>query len=141
MQAVLAGGGRDAKTAVVLVHGGALALEEGIKGTRAAILDAHYPGGETGAAAVADALFGRYNPGGKLRKTKTLTGAKLPSLPDTLEEQPTGGKPARWPLRPFSAHETKLLPGSRFHGAELCILPRGFGQGTYTHCSFLGWRP
>ena len=66
VKAVLAGGGRDAKTAVVLVHGGALALEEGIKGTRCAILDAHFPGGETGAAAVADALFGRYNPGGKL---------------------------------------------------------------------------
>ncbi len=45
------------KTAVVLVHGGALALEE-VKASAAAILDAHYPGAEHGAAAVADALFG-----------------------------------------------------------------------------------
>lgn len=46
------------KTAVVLVHGGGLAIEK-IKATGAAILDAHYPGAPHGARAIADALFGR----------------------------------------------------------------------------------
>ena len=51
--------------AVVLVHGGALALE-GLKTDADAILDAHYPGEVTGAQAVADALWGRFSPAGKL---------------------------------------------------------------------------
>lgn len=52
-------------TVVVLVHGGALAIDE-LKGTAPAILDAHYPGTATGAQAVADAVYGKFSPAGKL---------------------------------------------------------------------------
>ena len=52
-------------TAVVLVHGGALAIDS-LKLSADAILDAHYPGEATGAAAVADCLYGRFSPAGKL---------------------------------------------------------------------------
>lgn len=56
---------RGVPAAVVLVHGGALAVE-GLKVDADAILDAHYPGEVTGAQAVADALWGRFSPAGKL---------------------------------------------------------------------------
>ena len=54
--------------AVVLVHGGALAVPE-LKGAEGlGILDAFYPG-PMGGGAIADALFGAFNPGGKLPYT------------------------------------------------------------------------
>eukprot|EP01047_Picozoa_sp_COSAG01_P070376 COSAG01_NODE_10650_length_2112_cov_1.469945_3_plen_109_part_00 len=53
---------------VVLIHGGALAIER-IKAAAPAILDAHYPGEATGAMAVAEALYGIYSPAGKLSYT------------------------------------------------------------------------
>ena len=53
--------------AAVLIHGGALAVPE-VKASGAAVLDAFYPGPE-GGGALADALFGLYNPGGKLPYT------------------------------------------------------------------------
>ncbi len=53
--------------ALVLVHGGALALPKA-KAAGVAILDAFYPG-PFGGPAIADALIGRYNPGGKLPYT------------------------------------------------------------------------
>lgn len=56
-----------AALAVVLVHGGAIAVPE-VKASAPAILDAFYPGPQ-GGSAVADALFGAYNPGGKLAST------------------------------------------------------------------------
>jgi beta-glucosidase len=49
----------------VLVHGGALAIEN-VKAKALAILDAHYPGTATGGQAVADALYGKFSPAGKL---------------------------------------------------------------------------
>ena len=52
-------------TAVVLIHGGALAIEA-VKENADAILDAHYPGMATGAQAIAEALYGRFSPAGKL---------------------------------------------------------------------------
>jgi beta-glucosidase-like glycosyl hydrolase len=55
-------------TAVVLVHGGALAIES-LLGPADAILDAHYPSETVGAEAVADALYGRFSPAGKLPYT------------------------------------------------------------------------
>lgn len=58
-QAVLAAtASAQVPTAVVLVHGGALALED-LRESATAILDAHYPGEITGAAAIADVLYGR----------------------------------------------------------------------------------
>eukprot|EP00039_Didymoeca_costata_P016468 m.297063 g.297063 ORF g.297063 m.297063 type:complete len:1003 (+) comp16396_c0_seq4:1603-4611(+) len=55
-------------TVVVLVHGGALSIET-IKDKADAILDAHYPGVETGAMAIAETLYGMNNPSGKLTYT------------------------------------------------------------------------
>lgn len=52
---------------VVLMHGGAVAVEY-IKDNADAIIDAFYPG-ENGGIAIADVLFGDYNPGGKLPVT------------------------------------------------------------------------
>jgi hypothetical protein len=53
--------------AVVLVHGGALTVPE-VKASGAGVIDAFYPG-PAGGGAIADALFGVYNPGGKLPYT------------------------------------------------------------------------
>ena len=52
-------------TAVVLVHGGGLGIEN-IKAEAPAILDAHYPGETTGAAAVAEVLYGDFSPAGEI---------------------------------------------------------------------------
>jgi hypothetical protein len=51
--------------AVVLVHGGGMAIDE-IKASANAIVDAHYPGAATGGPAVAELLYGRYSPAGKM---------------------------------------------------------------------------
>jgi len=51
-------------TVMVLIHGGAMCLGA-LKGKVPAIVDAFY-GGEKGADALADVLFGAYNPTGKL---------------------------------------------------------------------------
>lgn len=56
-----------ARLVVVLVHGGALAIPE-VKAGASAIVDALYAG-VTAGAAVADALFGVFSPGGKLPYT------------------------------------------------------------------------
>ena len=94
--AVLAATPAVTPIAVVLIHGGAVAVPQAsttpslppclpaslpalalapapppraqVKSSRAAILDAFYPG-SVGGPAMADALFGRYNPGGKLPYT------------------------------------------------------------------------
>jgi len=98
-------------TAVVLVHGGALSIE-GIKGKASAILDAHYPGAATGAAAVVDTLYGRNNPSGKL--TYSVMPAAFANLSNfasmdmaappgrTYKYYPTAGRPELPPvLWPF----------------------------------------
>ena len=59
-------------------------------------------------------MFLPYNPGGHIRKKNSIRAAKLP---DSLEAQPTL-RPTRWPLAPFSVHDVRLLPGSRFAAAE-----------------------
>jgi hypothetical protein len=58
---------RGLPVVVVLVHGGALVIPE-IKANASAIIDAFYPG-VTAGPAIADALFGAYNPGGRLPYT------------------------------------------------------------------------
>ena len=51
--------------AVVLVHGGGMAIDD-VKIAADAIVDAHYPGMATGGPAIADLLYGRFSPAGKM---------------------------------------------------------------------------
>lgn len=68
------------RTIVVLINGGPLAIDwtkEHVPG----IVEAWYPG-EEGGTAIADVLFGRYNPGGKLPITFYTSIAQLPPFYD-----------------------------------------------------------
>ncbi len=56
------------KTVIAMIHGGAISLGHNILSKSAAILSASY-GGMQGAQALADVMFGRYNPSGKLAAT------------------------------------------------------------------------
>jgi xylan 1,4-beta-xylosidase len=66
MQSVLSVAGQ--RTAIVLLHGGAMSLGEDAIEKAGAILTAGY-GGQAGSAAIADVLFGDFNPTGKLSST------------------------------------------------------------------------
>jgi hypothetical protein len=63
----------------VLVHGGAVALGEATRGSLDALLDAWQPG-MGGGAAIADALLGAYNPGGRSPVTWYKSTADLPRM-------------------------------------------------------------
>jgi len=65
---------------IVLINGGPVALA-GSENKAAAILEAWYPG-ELGGTAIADALFGDINPGGKLPETFYLSTQQLPPAYD-----------------------------------------------------------
>jgi len=60
--------GLNKPTVVVLINGGTVALSSSLIQSTDSILEAWYPG-YYGARAIADALFGDYNPGGKLPVT------------------------------------------------------------------------
>lgn len=68
------------QTAVVLVAGSSLAINW-INQQVPAVLNAWYPG-EQGGTAVAEALFGKYNPGGRLPLTYYQSLADLPAFDD-----------------------------------------------------------
>jgi beta-glucosidase len=70
---------------VVLIGGSAITMNNWMKNV-AAIVDAWYPG-EEGGNAVADILFGDYNPSGKLPITFPVTEGQLPL---TYNHKPTG---------------------------------------------------
>jgi len=67
-------------TVVVLVNGMPLAINWTAKNVPA-ILEAWYPG-QSGGTAIADVLFGDYNPGGKLPVTFYKSVGQLPALDD-----------------------------------------------------------
>lgn len=67
-------------TVVVLINGGPLALEGAERFCRA-IVEAWYPG-EMGGKAIADVLWGNYNPGGKLPQTFYASTQQLPPMSD-----------------------------------------------------------
>ncbi len=68
------------RTVVVLVNGGPLAIDW-TKAHVPGIIEAWY-GGEEGGKAIADVLFGNYNPGGKLPLTFYTSIAQLPPFYD-----------------------------------------------------------
>lgn len=70
---------------VVLIGGSAITMADWL-GDVDAVLDAWYPG-EEGGHAVADVLFGRYNPAGRLPVTFPLEEGQLPL---TYDHKPTG---------------------------------------------------
>jgi beta-glucosidase len=72
-------------TVVVLVGGSAITMP-GWLDSVAAVLDAWYPG-EMGGAAVAEVLFGDYNPGGRLPLTFPIAEGQLPL---NYDHAPTG---------------------------------------------------
>jgi beta-glucosidase len=72
-------------TIVVLVGGSAITMENWIDDADA-ILDVWYPG-EAGGNAVADVLYGHYNPGGRLPVTFPVSEAQLPLV---YNHKPTG---------------------------------------------------
>ena len=75
-KAIVAAGATGTKTVVVLTAGSAVTMDDWY-GSADAILNAWYPGQE-GGTAVAEALFGRYNPGGKLTITFPYSVAQCP---------------------------------------------------------------
>lgn len=75
-KAIVAAGATGTKTVVVLTAGSAITMDDWY-GSADAILNAWYPGQE-GGAAVAEALYGKYNPGGKLTITFPYSVAQCP---------------------------------------------------------------
>jgi beta-glucosidase len=75
-KAIVAAGATGTKTVVVLTAGSAITMDDWY-GSADAILSAWYPGQE-GGTAVAEALFGEYNPGGKLTITFPYSVAQCP---------------------------------------------------------------
>jgi beta-glucosidase len=80
LQSVLAA---NPKTAVVILNGGPVSLRGGVPGPQVldipAVLDMFWAG-EEGGTAVADVLFGDYNPGGKLPYTVYAGERDLPPM-------------------------------------------------------------
>ena len=95
-QAVLAEG---KPTAVVITGGSAVSMPE-LAENAPAILDAWYPGGQ-GGRAVADALFGRLNPSGRLPVTIVKSEADLPDFRDYAMKNRTYRYLETEPLFPF----------------------------------------
>ena len=80
----------NSRVILVLINGGPLSLahlhdERGIIG----IIEAFYPGA-LGGTAVADVLFGNYNPGGRMPVTTYLSADELPSAVDYNMTMPPG---------------------------------------------------
>jgi beta-glucosidase len=100
-QAILAVG---KPVALVLVNGRPLAIPE-LAGKVSAILEAWLPG-EEGGLAVAEALFGDANPGGKLPITFPRHVGQVPIF---YNQKPSGGK-SNWHLNYVSEQAAPLYP-------------------------------
>ena len=115
-------------TVVVLVGGSAVVLSEWIDNVQS-ILNAWYPG-EEGGNAVADVLFGDYNPSGKLPITYPIDEAQLPL---NYSHKPTGRSDdylnlTGEPLFPFGYG----LSYSEFDYKDLNIEPTPGNTSSYT---------
>lgn len=104
-----------------IAAGGALAIEE-IKDGANAILDAHYPGTATGALAIAEALYGRFSPAGKLSySVMPASFVNASFFPDMSMTAPPGRTYKYYPT-------TETMPAALWN----------FGSGlTYTSWKFV----
>lgn len=84
---------------LVLLNGSAVAIKEAQKHA-AAVIEAWYPG-EEGGNAVADVIFGNYNPGGRLPVTFVKSIEDLPDFEDYNMENRTYRFMKKEPLYPF----------------------------------------
>ena len=110
---------------VVLVGGSAVRMDRWLD-RAAAVLDAWYPGDE-GGAAVADVLFGRSNPGGRIPITFPIEEGQLPL---TYYHAPTGRGDdyvdlTGQPLFPFGYG----LSYTTFEYRDLVVTPDTIGRG------------
>jgi beta-glucosidase len=124
MEAVV---GTGKPVVLVLLNGSALAVPWAA-GHVPAILEAWYPG-QAGGAAIADVLFGRYNPGGRLPVTFYRSAEQLPPFSDYAMEGRTYKYFRGDPLFPFGhglsyttfAYEGLSIPASVRAGEELLV--------------------
>ena len=105
---------------VVLFNGRPLAIP-GVDSTAAAILEAWYPGTETGHA-LADVLFGSHNPGGRLPMTFPRSVGQVPIF--------YGAKNTGRPMDPANKYTSKYLDESNDP-----LYPFGYGL-SYTTFSY-----
>lgn len=96
LKAILATG---KPTVVVLLNGSALAINQAAQ-SASAIIEAWYPG-EAGGTAIADVLFGDYNPGGRLPVTFYKSVNDLPPFEDYKMQGRTYRYFKSEPLYPF----------------------------------------
>ena len=108
---------------VVLINGRPLAIERIVE-CASAVIEAWFPG-EEGGRALADVIFGDYNPGGKLPVTIPRTSGQIPLY---YNHKPTGGRSQWWgdyvftsakPLFPFGHG----LSYTKFEYSNLEITP------------------
>jgi beta-glucosidase len=112
----------------VLINGRPLSINWPVKHVPA-IVEAWYPGAQ-GGTAIADVLFGDYNPGGKLANTWPKTVGQIPmNFPSKPNAQWEGNKAANVAgmLFPFGHG----LSYTKFYYANLKARPES-GRGTFT---------
>ena len=82
---------QNSKVILVLVNGGPVSLPQEVLNNDnvAAIVDAFYPGA-LGGTAIADVLFGNYNPGGRMPVTTFLSSDEVPPSVDYNMTTPPG---------------------------------------------------
>ena len=150
----------NANVVVVLFNGGAMTLGP-IKERAKAIVDAFY-GGEMGSQALADVIFGEYNPSGKLAATmyplnksgqldaQPLTEMSVTKAPGRTHMfytgEPefafgTGLSYTSWEMEwsPSSKNGQTLTPGGKTVNVEVALTNAGEIEGRQTLLFF--WRP
>ncbi len=117
-------------TVVVLLNGRALSINW-IARHAGAILEAWFPG-EEGGRAVADVLFGDYNPGGRLAVTFPKTVGQIPyCFPHKPASHAPGGRRVSGALFPFGYG----LSYTTFEYSNLQVEPKIQGVGGEIHVS------
>jgi beta-glucosidase len=116
--------GKGKKLVAVLIHGGAVALDDETLGALDAVVDAFYPGPH-GAQAIADVIFGEFSPSGRTPITFYRKTADLPKL-DEMDWYP---------------NVTRNSPGISYRYFRGDVLfPFGFGL-SYTKFAYSGLKP